>query len=143
MPVVMTCSTARRLMTGRAPGSPRHTGQTWVFGGAPSKSAEHAQNILLAVRGRQWTSIPMTGSHRSRIASRPCAAPAIVIGAPSRRDGGGRDEEQAVERDDQPANRDRDPTGEQPDAGTLVKRLRGLDRGSRRVAFVGERSERL
>jgi len=33
-----------------------------VFGGAPSKSAEQAQNILLAVLGRQWTSMPMTGS---------------------------------------------------------------------------------
>ena len=49
-------------MTGNAPGSPRQTGQTWLFGAAPSKSAEHEQNILLAVFNRQWTSIPMTGS---------------------------------------------------------------------------------
>jgi hypothetical protein len=40
-------------MTGRAPGSPRQTGQTRVFGGAPSKSVAQAQNILLAVRRRQ------------------------------------------------------------------------------------------
>jgi hypothetical protein len=33
-----------------------------VFGCAPSKSAEQPQNILLAVRGRQWTSMPMTAS---------------------------------------------------------------------------------
>ena len=56
-------------MTGSAPGSPRQTGQTWVFGGAPSKSAEQEQNILLAVLGRQWTSIPMTGSYLARTAA--------------------------------------------------------------------------
>src|SRR4051812_45360366 len=106
MPVVMTCSTARRLMTGNAPGSPRQTGQTYVLGGAPSKSAEHAQNILLAVRGRQWTSIPMTGSHRSRIESRPREAFAIVIGRASPGHGCSRHEEQPVERDEQPPDGD-------------------------------------
>ena len=35
-PVARTCSTARRLITGSVPGRPRQTGQTWVFGGAPS-----------------------------------------------------------------------------------------------------------
>ena len=57
-----TCSTARRLIVGSAPGSPRQTGHVWVFGGAPSYAVEHEQNILLAVLSWQWTSIPMTGS---------------------------------------------------------------------------------
>ena len=35
-PVARTSSTARRFMTGRAPGRPRQTGQVWVFGLAPS-----------------------------------------------------------------------------------------------------------
>jgi hypothetical protein len=38
----------------------------WVFGGAPSYAVEHEQNILLAVLSWQWTSIPTTGSYRSR-----------------------------------------------------------------------------
>ena len=49
-------------MTGSAPGSPRHTGQTWLFGRAPSYAVEHAQNIFEAVRSWQWTSMPMTAS---------------------------------------------------------------------------------
>ena len=57
-----TCSTAFRLITGSAPGSPRQTGQTWLFGGAPSYAVEHGQNIFEAVRSWQWTSIPMTAS---------------------------------------------------------------------------------
>jgi hypothetical protein len=49
-------------MTGNAPGSPKQTGHTRLFGGAPSYSVEQAQNIFEAVRSWQWTSIPMTGS---------------------------------------------------------------------------------
>src|ERR1700731_2428601 len=55
-------STAFLFNTGSAPGSPRHTGQTLVFGGAP-KRVEHEQKILDAVRSCTWTSRPMTGSY--------------------------------------------------------------------------------
>jgi hypothetical protein len=61
-PVVRTCSTARALIVGRAPGRPRQTGQTWVFGGAPSYAVEQPQNIFDAVLSWLWTSIPMTAS---------------------------------------------------------------------------------
>ena len=61
-PVARTSSTARLLMTGSAPGRPRQTGQTWVFGGAPSYAVEQPQNIFEAVRSWQWTSMPMTAS---------------------------------------------------------------------------------
>ena len=61
-PVARTCSTARRLMTGSAPGRPRQTGQTCVFGAASSWAVEQAQNIFEAVRSWQWTSMPMTAS---------------------------------------------------------------------------------
>ena len=49
-------------MTGSAPGRPRQTGQTWLFGAAPSYAVEQAQNIFEAVRSWQWTSMPMTAS---------------------------------------------------------------------------------
>jgi hypothetical protein len=52
---------ARALATGSEPGSPRHTGQTWVFGSAP-KVVGQAQNILVAVASSQWVSMPMTVS---------------------------------------------------------------------------------
>ena len=42
-------STTFLLSTGNAPGIPRHTGQTLVFGGAP-KRVEQEQKILVAVR---------------------------------------------------------------------------------------------
>ena len=61
-PVAITCSTARRLMTGSAPGSPRQTGQQWLLGAASSYAVEQGQNIFETVRTWQWTSIPMTGS---------------------------------------------------------------------------------
>ena len=61
-PVVRTCSTARRLIVGSAPGRPRQTGHVWVFGGAPRRSVEQEQNILLAVPSWPWTSMPMTTS---------------------------------------------------------------------------------
>jgi hypothetical protein len=54
-------SMARALATGSEPGSPRHTGQTWVFGSAP-KVVGQAQNILVAVASSQWVSMPMTVS---------------------------------------------------------------------------------
>src|SRR4029077_5834080 len=55
-------STAFLFSTGSAPGSPRHTGQTLVFGGAP-KRVEHEQKIFDAVSSCTWTSRPMTGSY--------------------------------------------------------------------------------
>src|ERR1700674_949593 len=55
-------STAFLFNTGSAPGSPRQTGQTLVFGGDP-KRVEHEQKILDAVRSCTWTSRPMTGSY--------------------------------------------------------------------------------
>ena len=58
----MARSTAWRLSTGSAPGKPRHTGQTWVFGGAP-KAVEHPQKILVAVLSCAWISRPMTGTY--------------------------------------------------------------------------------
>src|ERR1700722_18317825 len=58
-------STARRFSTGSAPGKPRHTGQTLVFGGSP-KCVEQEQKILLAVRSWTCTSRPITGSYLAR-----------------------------------------------------------------------------
>ena len=54
-------STARRFRTGSAPGSPRQTGQTWVFGAAPN-AALQPQKIFDAVRSWAWISSPITGS---------------------------------------------------------------------------------
>ncbi len=54
-------STAFLFSTGSAPGIPRQTGQTFVFGGAP-KRVEQEQKILVAVSSWTWTSSPMTGS---------------------------------------------------------------------------------
>jgi hypothetical protein len=42
-------STALRFKTGKAPGIPRHTGQTFVLGAAP-KRVEQEQNIFDAVK---------------------------------------------------------------------------------------------
>ncbi len=60
-PIRMADSTAAPLTTGRDPGSPRHTGHTWVFG-CPPKSAGQPQNIFVAVLSSTWTSRPITGS---------------------------------------------------------------------------------
>ena len=70
-----------RLIVGSAPGRPRQTGQVWVFGAAPSYAVEQPQNILLAVRSWQWTSMPTTTSKRSRAV--PVAAGACVVTAVS------------------------------------------------------------
>ena len=42
------------------PGSPMHTGQTWVLGGAPNAVLQ-PQKIFDAVSSCAWTSRPMTG----------------------------------------------------------------------------------
>ena len=54
-------STAVPLTTGSAPGRPRQTGQTLVFG-SPPNTAGQPQNILDAVLSSTWTSRPITGS---------------------------------------------------------------------------------
>src|SRR5712692_8325258 len=59
----MAISTASRLSTGSAPGRPMHTGQTFVFGGAP-KAVGQPQKILVAVASCTCTSRPITGSYR-------------------------------------------------------------------------------
>src|SRR5262249_25638195 len=62
-------STALRFKTGSAPGRPRQTGQTFVFGGSP-KRVEQEQKILLLVSNWTCTSSPMTGSYFARAAAR-------------------------------------------------------------------------
>jgi hypothetical protein len=59
-PVRMVSSTALRLGTGNAPGKPKQTGQTRVFGGWPYSTA---QPHHIFVRVRRWTciSMPMIG----------------------------------------------------------------------------------
>src|SRR5580704_19560857 len=69
-------STTCLLSTGRAPGMPRQTGQTFVFGGAP-KRVEQEQKILLAVSSWTCTSRPMTGSYFARPATELSAAMVI------------------------------------------------------------------
>ena len=59
----MASSIALRFGTGSAPGKPRQTGQTSVFGGAPNHRAWHPQNIFDSVRSSTWVSIPMTSSY--------------------------------------------------------------------------------
>jgi hypothetical protein len=59
MPIVTAYSTTFRFNTGRTPGIPRQTGQTWVFGGAP-KAVEQPQKILVLVLSWAWISSPMT-----------------------------------------------------------------------------------
>src|SRR6266849_5631010 len=58
----MASSSAARLSTGSAPGSPRHTGQTLVFGGAP-KLVGQPQKIFVLVPSWTCTSSPITASY--------------------------------------------------------------------------------
>ena len=69
-------STAFRFSTGKAPGSPRHTGHTFVFGGSP-KRVEHEQKIFDAVSSCTWTSSPMTGSYFASKSSETAGVVAI------------------------------------------------------------------
>ncbi len=57
----MVASMAALLATGSAPGRPRHTGHTWVFGSAPN-SVGQPQNILVFVPSSTCVSSPITGS---------------------------------------------------------------------------------
>src|SRR5579863_3277110 len=58
----MAISNARAFKTGSAPGCPRHTGQTFVLGGAPNPVAQ-PQKILVRVLSWTCTSSPITGSY--------------------------------------------------------------------------------
>src|SRR4029077_10479957 len=69
-------STAFRLSTGKAPGSPRHTGHTLVFGGSP-KRVEHEQKIFDTVSSCTWTSSPMTASYFASKSSETAGVVAI------------------------------------------------------------------
>src|ERR1700687_1755695 len=69
-------STALRFNTGKAPGSPRHTGHTLVFGGSP-KRVEQEQKIFDAVSNCTWTSSPITGSYFASKSSETAGVVAI------------------------------------------------------------------
>ncbi len=49
-------------MVGRTPGRAKQTGQVWLLGAASAWGTAQEQNILLAVRTWQWTSMPMIAS---------------------------------------------------------------------------------
>src|SRR5271165_31444 len=70
-------STACLLSTGSAPGSPRQTGQMFVFGGAPN-FAEQPQNAFVLVSSCTWTSSPITGSYLVIISGETLADAAIT-----------------------------------------------------------------
>ena len=61
--LALGCEIARRFGTGSAPGSPRQTGHTRVFGGIPNQRAEQEQNIFESVPSSTWVSMPMTISY--------------------------------------------------------------------------------
>ena len=55
-------STAWRLSTGSAPGSPSVTGSMFVLGSSPNRLGE-AENSFVAVASSTWTSSPTTSSY--------------------------------------------------------------------------------
>src|SRR5436853_6650362 len=61
LPALIAITTAPLFSAGKAPGKPRQTAQTCVFGGAPNR-VEQPQKILLRVRSWACTSRPITGS---------------------------------------------------------------------------------
>src|SRR5580698_5872874 len=61
-PILTAYSTAFLFMTGKVPGNPKQTGQTWVLASLPN-IARQPQKCLVAVLRSQWTSSPMTGSY--------------------------------------------------------------------------------
>src|SRR5690348_1035965 len=61
----MARSSACPLNTGKAPGRPRHTGQTFLLGGSP-KRVEQAQKAFVSVASWTCTSSPTTHSYRAR-----------------------------------------------------------------------------
>ena len=61
-PICTIDSMAASFGTGSAPGRPRHTGHTFVFGGDPN-ALRHPQNIFVAVESSTWHSRPITVSY--------------------------------------------------------------------------------
>jgi hypothetical protein len=75
----MASVTACRESTGRAPGSPRHTGQTLLLGSSP-KPFRQPQKSLVRVSSWAWTSSPITGSYLAISGSRPAVELAMDTG---------------------------------------------------------------
>ena len=69
---------ALRSAPASAPGRPRQTGQTLVFGSEPKLFAQ-PQKTLVAVRSWTWTSSPMTGSYLARISGERLNAVLILF----------------------------------------------------------------
>src|SRR6185312_14354400 len=74
----MASSTAWRLRTGRAPGRPRQTGQTLVFGAAPNSTGQ-PQKIFVLVPSCTWTSSPITVSYLASTSSATAIADMLLI----------------------------------------------------------------
>src|SRR5918993_352572 len=70
-------STALTLTTGKAPGRPRQTGQTWVLGSAPNPVGQ-PQNIFVAVLSSTCTSSPRAGSYAARASASGSVASAVA-----------------------------------------------------------------
>src|SRR3569833_2806944 len=100
-------STAWRLRTGNAPGSARHTGQTFVLGGAPNASAQ-PQKILVRVPSWQCTSSPITGSYFAICSGEASSIEAAIMGSSSGYPGGARLRFRGEETDDYITNRRRE-----------------------------------
>src|SRR3954452_9051771 len=73
----MVASIAALLATGRLPGRPRQTGQTWVLGSAPNPVGQ-PQNILVRVPSSTCVSSPITGSYRSITSSYESVAIVVI-----------------------------------------------------------------
>src|ERR1035441_6787750 len=71
-------ATACSLSTGKAPGSARQTGQTFVLGSEPNRLAQ-PQKALVAVSSCTWTSSPMTGSYLARTSDDNVAAGILTM----------------------------------------------------------------
>src|SRR5438132_10243290 len=77
LPAWIAISTTALFSAGSAPGRPRHTWQTCVFGGAPNAVGQ-PQKILLRVRSCACTSSPITGSQSCMAFAPAVACEAIV-----------------------------------------------------------------
>ena len=76
-PIRIVASIAALLATGRLPGRPRQTGQTWVLGSAP-KAVGQPQNILVRVPSSTCVSSPITGSYRLMASSYDVAVAVVM-----------------------------------------------------------------
>src|ERR1700730_18636326 len=80
----LATSTAFWFTTGRAPGKPRHTGQTLLLGGSP-KRVEQPQKIFVRVSSWTWTSKPITVSYLARTSGASDAASGVDSAIAERR----------------------------------------------------------